>query len=149
MPSAVETVKARLRVHKPQTLLEQAVNGSIHGETRAVVYYSDTKEAIFLFRTNFDLARSGARSDGVADSVFDDGLKNEVGDERVQSFRVNENVRGETILKAYALDFQIAAQEFHLLFERDFLCARVFQREAQEISETRNHLARGFCVLVQ
>ena len=71
---AVETIQARLRVRQTQTLLEQAFGASIHGETWSVVSYSDTKEPVLLFRTNFDLAGRGARGDTVADGVLDDGL---------------------------------------------------------------------------
>src|SRR4051794_22390137 len=98
---------------------------------------------------NFYFAGSGARRDRITDGIFDDGLKDEVGNMRVERVGVNVDMRGETILKTYAHDVQIAAEEFYLLLERDLLCAGVFQREAQEIPEPRNHLARGLGVFVQ
>ena len=44
---------------------------------------------------------------------------------------------GETVREADAFDIEVANEEFQLLLERDFLCARVFQRETEKVSSAR------------
>ena len=59
----------------------------------------------------------------VAKRVFDDWLENEVWDRRVERARLDVEARGETILKAHALDFEIALEKLKLLLKLDFLRA--------------------------
>src|ERR671939_594625 len=149
MPGAVEVVEARLRVSQPQTLPEQSFGVSLRGESGAVVPHLDDEELAPQSRANFDLAGAGARGDGVADGVLDDGLQDEVRDAHVERFGVNLDARREAVLKTYPLDLQVTMQELHLLIQRDLLRAGVLQRQAQEVAEARDHRAGRLSVLVE
>src|SRR5260370_17014718 len=53
--------------------------------------------------------------------------------------RVYPEVYTESVFKAHLLYFEIAAQEFYFLLERDHLFVRMFEGQPQEVAEPRNH----------
>src|SRR5260370_18842577 len=53
--------------------------------------------------------------------------------------RVYAEVHTESVCKSHLLYFEIAAQEFYFLLERDHLFVRMFEGQPQEVAEPSNH----------
>src|SRR6185295_6985464 len=104
-------------------------------KARSVVSDLNTKRAISAFSIYFDQTGSGPGCDSMANCILDDWLEDEVGYSRMKCFFGDVQACNQAILKADAFDFQVAAQEGHLLFEGDFLRTGVVQSQPQEISE--------------
>src|ERR1051325_773005 len=81
--------------------------------------------------------------------ILDDWLENQIGDVYVEHFGVDANVGSESILEPNALDLEISVQKLDLLLECHFHRTGVFECKAQEVAETRDHLAGGFSVPAQ
>src|SRR4030095_12642730 len=65
-------------------------------------------------REDFDPARSRFRRDAVLDGVFDQGLQDEVGHQRVLDAGLELEARREAILKPRLLDLEVHAQKLQL-----------------------------------
>src|ERR1044071_4504436 len=85
----------------------------------------------------------------MAHCILDKWLQDQVGHADVKHIRIDANVGCETILETNALNFEVAVQELDLLLQCDLLGSRVLEREAEEVAEARDHLARGFSVLIE
>src|ERR1051325_6961272 len=85
----------------------------------------------------------------MAHCILDERLQDQVGHTHVKHVRIDANVSCETILETNALDLEIAIQKLDLLLQCDFLGSRILEREAEEVAETRDHLARAFCVFTE
>src|SRR6476469_96832 len=129
MCCAIQLFQPLFRISQAQTLLEHILGCPMTEKARSVVSDLNTKRAISAFGTYFDETGSGARCDSMANCILDDWLEDEVGYSRIQCVFGNVQACNQAILKTDAFDFQVAAQEGHLLFECDFLRTGVFQSQ--------------------
>src|SRR5437868_7960026 len=84
----------------------------------------------------------------VAFWVLDYRLENQVGESRLESFGLDIHLHRHSILKSYALDFEITLEKLELFVKRDFLFARIFQRQSKKVAEPGYHRVGGACVFI-
>src|SRR5215217_7565484 len=117
-------------------------------DSGTVVFYFNAHHAISRRRHDLDSAGGGV-SDRMSHCVFDNGLKDQVGNTNVEHRGIYANVGRESILKTDTLDLEVAVQKLDLLLECDFHRAGVLERQAQEVAEAREHFAGAVSVFAQ
>src|ERR1043166_4984710 len=81
--------------------------------------------------------------------VLDDRLEDQIRNADVEHLWIDANIGRESILKTNPLNLEVAVQELDLLLKCDLHRTGVLECQAQEVAETRDHLAGGLCVPVQ
>ena len=118
------------------------------GQAGAVVRHLQAQPVAGALGPYLHAAGGGARRDAVADGVLDDGLQDEVGHLAVERLRIDEDLGGEPVVEARALDVEVAVEKLQLLAQPDLLRGGVVEREAQEVAELRDHVIGGLRIFV-
>src|SRR5581483_3578251 len=133
---AVQIVKPGARIRQADSLDQVAVRDA---QPRAVVAHLKINHPVLTFGANGDQASCFAVGDPVPDGIFNQWLKEKLGNERVKGRRVNLHPHRQPIPKAVLLDFQIAFENFQLLPEFYFVRRIPGQGDAQQAAELEQH----------
>ena len=95
-----------------------------------------------------DIDRFPAGLHAVAQGIFQQGLEDELRDERIVQCGVDVVADTQFFFVALLHQIQIQMRDLQFIGERDFVRARGAQRQAQQIAELREHHVGGFHVFI-
>src|SRR2546428_4455910 len=97
------------------------------------------EHTVLMFSANINHSSYFAVRDSVPNSVFNQWLKEELRDQRVERRRINMRPDGQTILKTDLFNLQILFENFQFLIELYFVGRISGQCDAQQVAELEQH----------
>lgn len=116
-------------------------------ETWSVVADEDGETPIRVGGFDPNRRRAAPPRDTVADGIFHERLKNHGWNQRIAAVIADLLTHGQPISETELLDLEVTTQKFELLLQGDFADVSSFQRQPEELAESRNHPAGPFRVL--
>src|SRR5689334_632890 len=136
---AVKMHETRRRIGEAESATPRAFTRASRPNSNAIVEDADCQFVSDTTRRYLHVSSSRARTDAVANCVFDERLEDQAWHECATHPILDVAVDRQAILEAHPLNRDIAVEQPELALERNFLLARRRQNESQKVAELGNH----------